>query len=81
MKSNARFKIETDGKYFYPYAKNPKGEWEPIMNYYVVNGLVKSYEHNMCETFERAEFLISLLRGKKDNTKNTKIRKVLKEYD
>ena len=58
-----RYKIETDGQYYYPYAR--KGvKWEPIENYYVSNGLIYSTGSNQCSTIDRARFLVSIVRRK-----------------
>ena len=60
-----KYKIETDGKYFYPYVKEEDGEWEPINDYYIRNGIIYSTHYNECHTLERAKELVEMARKRK----------------
>lgn len=57
-----RFKIETDGSYYYyyPYIRRFL-RLEPIENYIVRNGIIESTSSNQCSTIDRARYLISLV--------------------
>ena len=68
-----RFKIETDGSYYYPYIRKFLW-WEPIENYRVRNGIIESTGSNQCSTIDRARYLISLAR---ENLKAKKQRRVI----
>lgn len=61
----AKYKIETDGKYFYPYVEGEDGGWEPINNFYILNGIICSTHCNECHSLERAKELVELARKRK----------------
>ena len=68
-----RFKIETDGSYYYPYIRRFLW-WEPIENYEIHDGKIMSTGSNQCSTIDRARELIRLAR---ENLKAKKRRKVI----
>jgi len=56
-----KFKIETDGTYYYPYIR-VLFWWKPIENYEVRCGNLVLTGSNKCDTLERAKFLIQCIK-------------------
>ena len=78
-------RIEFDGKYYYPYIQKENGDWEPIENYYIDNGLIYSTRNNKCNTLERAEDLVKIATGASIELEKPKAEKneriIVKEYN